>query len=68
MFWLRKEKNIVFNYTFSSRSLHCGKVRVKSGYFGHQVNSDIRTFTNSKNPDEKAPYEPSHQDVHCLPS
>ena len=24
------------------------------------------TFANSGNPDETAPYEPSHQDFHCL--
>ena len=29
------------------------------GKFGH-------TFANSENPDETAPYEPSHQDFHCL--
>ena len=29
--------------------------RVKSGNFGHQVNSDIH-FANSGNPDETAPY------------
>ena len=33
---------------------------VKSGKFGHQVNSDTH-LTNSGNPDETAPYEPSHQ-------
>ena len=33
--------------------------RVKSGKFRH-------TFANSGNPDETAPYEPSHQDFHCL--
>ena len=38
--------------------------RVKSGKFGNQVNPD--TFANSGNPDETAPYEPSHQDFHCL--
>ena len=38
--------------------------RVKSVKFGHQVNSD--TFANSVNPDETAPYEPSHQDFQCL--
>ena len=27
--------------------------------FGH-------TFANSGNPDEVAPFEPSHQDFHCL--
>ena len=32
---------------------------VKSGKFGH-------TFANSGNPDETTPYEPSHQDFHCL--
>ena len=37
--------------------------RVKSGKFGHQFNSDIHF--NSENPDETAPYVPSHQDVHC---
>ena len=30
-----------------------------SGKFGH-------TFANSVNPDETAPYEPFHQDFHCL--
>ena len=30
-----------------------------SGKFGH-------TFANSVNPDETAPYEPSHQDLGCL--
>ena len=24
------------------------------------------TFANTGNPDETAPYEPSHQDFHCL--
>ena len=33
--------------------------RVNSDKFGH-------TFANSGNPDETAPYEPSHQDFHCL--
>ena len=36
--------------------------RVKSGYSGHQVNA------NSGNPDETAPYEPSHDKFHCLHS
>ena len=31
----------------------------RSGKFGH-------TFANSGNQDETAPYEPSHQDFHCL--
>ena len=31
------------------------------GIFLHPV-----TFANSVNPDETAPYEPSHQDFHCL--
>ena len=39
---------------------------VKSGNFGHQVNSDIHLQTVDGNPDETAPYEPSHQDFHCL--
>ena len=30
-----------------------------SGKFGH-------TFANSINLDETAPFEPSHQDFHCL--
>ena len=33
------------------------------------MNSDIRqirTHIYSVNPDETAPYEPSHQDFHCL--
>ena len=29
------------------------------GEFGH-------TFANMGHPDETAPYEPSHQDFHCL--
>ena len=42
--------------------------RVKSVNFGHQVNSVtyIMSFANSRNPDETAPYEPSHQDFHYL--
>ena len=39
--------------------------RVKSGKFGHKVNSDTHLQT-VVNPDETAPYEPSHQDFHCL--
>ena len=39
--------------------------KVKSGNFEHQVNSDI-LLKKSGNPDETAPYEPSHQDFHCL--
>ena len=39
--------------------------RVKSGNFGHQVNSDIHLQT-VKNPDETVLNEPSHQDVHCV--
>ena len=31
----------------------------KSGKFRH-------IFANGLNPDETAPYEPSHQDFHCL--
>ena len=30
-----------------------------------QINTD--TFANSADPDEMARYEPSHQDLHCLP-
>ena len=37
----------------------CGFVGVKSGSYGH-------AFANNGNPDETAPYEPSHQDLHCL--
>ena len=40
-------------------------VMVKSGYFEHQVNSDIH-LQKVENPDKTAPYEPSHQDFHCL--
>ena len=40
--------------------------RVKSGNFGHQVESDIHTFANSGHPDEKAPDGPSHEDFHFL--
>ena len=42
-----------------SKSSCALNTRVKSGSFGH-------TFANSGNPDETAPYEPSHQDFHCL--
>ena len=35
------------------------RVTRTSAKFGH-------TLTNSGNPDETAPYEPSHQDFHCL--
>ena len=57
------------------------KSRVKSGNFGHQVNSDkepclihiiiigikiIINKANSENPDETAHKEPSHLDFHCL--
>ena len=38
---------------------------VKPGNFGHQVNSDVH-LQSVENPDETAPYEPSHQDFHCL--
>ena len=44
---------------------HTIDTRVKSGKFGRQVNFG-HTFANSVNPDETAPYEPSHQDFHCL--
>ena len=37
--------------------------REKSGKLGHQGN---HTIANSVNPDETAPYEPSHQGFHCL--
>ena len=40
--------------------------RVKSGNFGHRVNSDILYICDSGNHDETAPFEPSHQDFHCL--
>ena len=46
----------LLNFVENSRN------RIKSGKFGHQVNSD----THLRNPDETAPYEPSHQDFHCL--
>ena len=36
-----------------------------SGNFGHQVEFG-HTFANGENPDETAPYEPSHQDCHHL--
>ena len=38
--------------------------------FKHSTTEPLRslghTFANSGNPDETAPYEPSHQDFHCL--
>ena len=40
-------------------------IRVKSGKFGWSGKFG-HTFANSVNPDETAPYEPSHQDFHCL--
>ena len=46
--------------------LHLEKMAsVKSVTFGHHVNSDS-FFANRVNPDETAPYEPFHQDFHCL--
>ena len=39
--------------------------RVKSGNFG-QRGKFGHTFANCGNPDETAPYEPSHQDFHCV--
>ena len=57
------------NFNIDSRISLCskaqyvrsGKVRLlrTSGKFGH-------AFGNSGNPDEMAPYEPSHQDFNCL--
>ena len=47
------------NCTITIKSkVQSGKIRT-SGKFGH-------TFANSGNPDETAPYEPSHHDFHCL--
>ena len=40
-------------------------IGTKSGNFGHQVNSHIH-LQKSGNPDETAPYEPSHKDFRCL--
>ena len=49
------------NLSLVSYSIQWGKVGLirTSGKVGH-------TFSNSVNPDETAPYEPSHQDFHCL--
>ena len=52
-------------YTPRNKEKACLLVRVKSGKLGHQVNSDTH-FANSVNPDETAPYEPSHPNFHCL--
>ena len=41
------------------------RYRVKSGNFGQRIETG-HTFENSGNPDETAPYEPSHQDFHRL--
>ena len=55
----------VFVYKFASVYASVCQIRAKSGKirtsgkFGH-------TFANSVNPDETAPYEPSHRDFHCL--
>ena len=48
-------------HTLLGTSRIYGKVMklLTQGKFGH-------TFVNSGNPDETAPYEPSHQDFHCL--
>ena len=46
-------------------SLTCKYNRVKSGKFGHRVNSDTDLQTVIIK-DETAPYEPSHQDFHCM--
>ena len=67
----------ISDVTYWQKNIECKlKYRVKSGNFGHQANSDIclqtvkilmrRLIRNSGNPDETAPYEPSHQDFHCL--
>ena len=40
--------------------------RVKLGKFGHQVSSDTHLQTVTVNPDETAPYEPSHQHFDSL--
>ena len=42
-------------------------IRVKSGNFRHQVNSDIPLQTVEIQM-RWLLYEPSHQDFHCLPS
>ena len=51
--------------TFKASESGKQAIRVKSVKFGHRVNS-VNTFANSGNPDQTAPYEPSHQDFHCL--
>ena len=50
---------------FTKFNLVAIRTGVKSGKIGHQVNSDTHLQT-VENPDETAPYEPSHQDFHCL--
>ena len=46
-------------YTISTKISGAGFYRVKSGgKFGY-------IFANSRNPDETAPYEPSHQEYDC---
>ena len=49
---------IVQVLTISEGSGKVGSIRT-SGKFGH-------AFANSVYPDKTAPYEPSHQDFHCL--
>ena len=57
--------SIIYSLSASPRDhvslIILGSSRVNSdiGKFGH-------VFANSGNPDETAPYEPSHQDFHCL--
>ena len=46
-------------------NLHKETIRAKSGYFGHQVNSDIHLQTVDIQM-RRLPYGPFHQDFHCL--
>ena len=52
-----------FNFVEKCSSLHCHRllIRVKSGNFGHQVNSDIHLQTV-----EIQMRQPSRQDFYCL--
>ena len=51
----------IFSNVINSKVFQLGIVRLlrTSGKFG-------QTFANGGNSDEVAPYEPSHQDFHCL--
>ena len=59
---------VVMVYQFQYMALYHSQARRKLENMGNRVKSRKfgHTFANRGNPDETAPYEPSHQDFHCL--